>query len=185
MTDSEQQDGVNGRFTRRRFVAGTAGAFAGAALLTGQDAEAAIQADTIFASAGDLAASIRTGEYSSEELVSACLERIGEVNPKLNAVIRLDAEGALAQARRADAMLARDDDVGPLHGVPMTIKDSLDTAGMVSTAATKGRENYVPERDATVVARLREAGARCRGSGGRYWLPRMSVAASENMPPGA
>src|SRR6266567_7812846 len=63
------------------------------------------------------------------------------------------------QARAADAALARGQLLGPLHGVPMTIKDSLDTAGVITTGGTQGRATFVPEQDATVVARLRAAGA--------------------------
>ncbi|ETW91961.1 MAG: hypothetical protein ETSY1_45910, partial [Candidatus Entotheonella factor] len=81
------------------------------------------------------------------------------VNPSLNAVIKLSAERALDEARVADQAVLNGGELGPLHGVPMTIKDSLDTAGVVSTGGTKGRESYTPQEDATVVARLREAGA--------------------------
>ena len=112
-----------------------------------------------FSSAAAMAEAIRDGRTSSVDLVQACLTRIGEVNPALNAVVQLGAEEALSAAAAADAQLAGGGEVGPLHGVPMTIKDSLDTAGMISTGGTKGREGFVPEADATVVARLRDAGA--------------------------
>ncbi len=81
------------------------------------------------------------------------------MNPKINAVVTLTAERALEDARRADAALAKGECRGPLHGVPMTIKDSFDTAGARSTAGTKGRERCVPTEDAAAVARLRAAGA--------------------------
>jgi amidase len=90
--------------------------------------------------------------------VAACLDRTAAVNPRINAVVAF-ADDALDLARAADAALARGDDVGPLHGVPMTIKDSLDTAGLVTTAGTIGWKDRIPDRDATVVARLRAAGA--------------------------
>ena len=90
--------------------------------------------------------------------MDACLGRIAAVNPRINAVVAL-ADDALERAHAADAALDRGDDVGPLHGVPMTIKDSLDTAGLVTTAGTIGWKDRVPDRDATVVARLRAAGA--------------------------
>ena len=80
------------------------------------------------------------------------------MNPRINAVVAF-ADDAPDLARAADAALARGDDVGPLHGVPMTIKDSLDTAGLVTTAGTIGWKDRIPDRDATVVARLRAAGA--------------------------
>ena len=98
---------------------------------------------------------IRDGRLSSEELTSLYLERIERFNPKLNAVVAL-AEDALERAREADAALAP---TGPLHGVPMTIKDCFDTAGTVSTWGTMGRRDFVPATDATVVARLKAAGA--------------------------
>jgi len=96
---------------------------------------------------------------SSVEVVEAFLRRIEEINPKLNAVVQLDRQCALNAARIADDRVHRGNRLGPLHGVPMTVKDSLDTAGMISTAGTLGRKTFVPARDATAVARLRNAGA--------------------------
>jgi amidase len=106
-----------------------------------------------------LASAIRRREVSSVEVVEAFLRRIEEVNPKLNAVVQLDTQSALTAARAADNHLRRSAQPGPLHGVPMTIKDSFDTARMISTAGTLGRKAFVPARDATAVARLRNAGA--------------------------
>ncbi len=110
-----------------------------------------------FRSATDLAAQLRRREVSSVEVVEACLDRIAEVNPGLNAVVRL-ADDAIDRALEADTALAQGAEVGPLHGLPFTIKDSLDTAGLVTTAGTIGWAERVPSRDATVVARLRAAG---------------------------
>ena len=110
-----------------------------------------------FRSATELAALLRARELSSLEVVTACLERIDAVNPAINAVVRL-APDALDRARAADEALARGESQGPLHGLPFTIKDSLDTAGLVTTAGTIGWRDRVPDRDATVVARLRAAG---------------------------
>lgn len=112
-----------------------------------------------YSSAAALAAGIREGRTSSAEVVEACLARIEEVNPALNAVVQLRADEARADARRADEALARGESWGPLHGVPMTIKDSLDTADLISTGGTLGRANFTPERDASVVRRARDAGA--------------------------
>ncbi len=112
-----------------------------------------------FSSVKSLAAAIRGKSISSEELVRSCLERIEAVNGKLNAVVQLVADDALARAREADQALARGDSLGPLHGVPMTIKDSLDTRGVVTTGGTKGRASFIPEEDATVVKRVKDAGA--------------------------
>lgn len=113
----------------------------------------------IYGSATTLAKALRNREVSSRELVDAYLRRIEEVNPQLNAVVQLSAETAQAQALKADQELACGNLLGPLHGIPMTIKDSFDTEAVISTGGTKGRANFVPLQDATVVARLRAAGA--------------------------
>ena len=115
--------------------------------------------DLIYESATAIAKAIRDKRVSAVEVVEAHLRRIEALNPKLNAVVHLVRARALAEARAADQALARGEIRGPLHGVPMMIKDSLDTAGVVSTGGTKGRTAFVPEHDATVVARLRAVGA--------------------------
>jgi amidase len=107
------------------------------------------------ASACEIARAIRTKQVSSREAVTACIARIERVNPLLNAVVATRFEAALDDADVADAASAR----GPLHGVPITIKDSFDTADLVSTWGTPGRKGFVPAADATAVARLRAAGA--------------------------
>ncbi len=104
-----------------------------------------------------LAAALRAGTLSSEAVTLAHLDRIAAVNPKLNAVVQVRREEALAEARAADRAPASER--GPLHGVPVTIKDSLDTAGIVTTGGTKGRASHVPREDATVVKRVKAAGA--------------------------
>ncbi len=109
------------------------------------------------ASTTELADAIRSRRLSSVEAVEALLRRIELVNPRLNAVVTL-ADRAMDDARAADAALADGRLAGPLHGVPFTIKDSLDTADVRTTAGTVGWAARVPERDATVVARLRGAG---------------------------
>lgn len=112
-----------------------------------------------YSTARSMAQAIRRQEVSAESVVQACLDRIVDVNGDLNAVFQIQSEAALARAREADAALARGEVWGELHGVPMTIKDSWDTAGVVSTGGTQGRAAFVPERDATVVSRLRNQGA--------------------------
>ena len=109
--------------------------------------------------AGGLADLVRSRRASSVEVVRAHLERIERVDPGLNAVVAPAAERALEEARAADRALARGRPAGPLHGVPVTVKDSFDTGGVVSTWGTLGRARYVPASDASAVARLRAAGA--------------------------
>ena len=114
--------------------------------------------DPIFSSATALATAIREKQVSSLEVVDAHLARIEEVDPQINAVVLVTAESARIEAREADAVLAKGEVRGPLHGVPFTVKDSIETAGVVSTGGTAGRAAYVPSNDATAVARLRSAG---------------------------
>jgi amidase len=106
-----------------------------------------------------LADAIRARDVSSVEVVSAFLERIEERNPRVNALVQVPAEAALALARRADAALADGEADGPLHGVPFTAKDILDTAGVVRAAGLPERASHLPTSDAVVVARLQAAGA--------------------------
>ncbi len=112
-----------------------------------------------YSSATALADAIRSKTISSEEVVKTFLERIDEVNPKLNAVVQQDPDAALEAARLADRSIGRGETLGPLHGVPITLKDSIDTVGLITTGGTLGRAQYLPEKDATVTARLRAAGA--------------------------
>ena len=121
--------------------------------------DASLKDPIIYSSATALAGAIKRKEISSEEITRKYLDRIEEVNPTINAVIRLLPNQALEAAIQADKALAAGNAAGPLHGVPMTIKDSFDTRGVVTTAGTLGRAAYVPAEDATVVRRLREAGA--------------------------
>jgi len=113
--------------------------------------------DPVASSAVRLAAAVRRREISSAELLEAVLARIDAVNPQLNAVVQLDRDQARVAAAAADRQRASVD--RPLHGVPVTIKDSFDVAAIVSTGGTWGRRAYIPAEDATVVARLRRAGA--------------------------
>jgi len=101
---------------------------------------------------------IARGEASSVEVVQAHLDRIEAVNPRLNAVLRL-APDALDRAREADEILARGEAAGALHGVPFTVKDWIETADLVCDAGYPEHRDHRPARDATVVARMRAAGA--------------------------
>lgn len=108
--------------------------------------------------AAELAGMIRRRECSSEEVVREHLDRIEARNPALNAVVVLCAQRALEEARAADRTSALGGRTGPLHGVPFTIKDTFDTAGVETSWGTVGARGRVPDRDATVVGRLRGAG---------------------------
>ncbi len=105
-----------------------------------------------------LAELIATRRASSVEVLQAHLEQIAERNPSLNAVVTI-APDVLAKAEQADAAVKRGDRLGTLHGVPVTIKDTIETAGIRTTSGSKIRENFVPARDAGAVARLKTAGA--------------------------
>src|SRR5262249_43286191 len=102
-----------------------------------------------------LADLIASRTVSSREVVASCLTRIAEVTPTLNAVVQLRAEGALDEADACDREVANGSVRGPLHGVPFTIKDWIDVAGLPCTGGFVKHRNRVPDHDATVVARLR------------------------------
>jgi amidase len=155
---------MSDKWGRRDFLstAAAVGVIAAAgrtALINQAEAAPLMDNDITTKSATELANAIRSKQLSSKSIVEAHLEQIAKVNPKLNAVVQLTAESARKEADEADAALARGDIKGPLHGVPVTIKDTLETTGVICTGGTKGRANYVPNADATAVARLRAAGA--------------------------
>jgi aspartyl-tRNA(Asn)/glutamyl-tRNA(Gln) amidotransferase subunit A len=102
---------------------------------------------------------LRRGSVSPVELTTDCLARIESLNPKLNAFITVTAESAQAQARQAEAEIRRGDWRGPLHGIPLALKDLIDTAGVRTTAASLLFKDRVPPADAEVVRRLKAAGA--------------------------
>ena len=107
----------------------------------------------------ELAPRLRRKEISPLELMRACLSRIEKLNPTLNAFITVSAESALAEARAAEDEIRRGEWRGPLHGIPIALKDLIDTAGIRTTAASQLFQNRVPAEDAEVVRRLRQAGA--------------------------
>jgi amidase len=112
-----------------------------------------------FLPAVSMAAQIRQKKLSPVELVEAHLARIERLNPKLNAFVQVDAEGARRQARAAEDALTRDEELGPLHGVPVSIKSSMEVKGMRCEAGTRLRAGFVAAQDAPLVSRLRKAGA--------------------------
>ena len=107
----------------------------------------------------DLGRRIRAGGITAEAATERCLDAIRERDGSINAFITVTADAARAAARAADRELAAGHDRGPLHGIPISIKDILDIAGLPTTAASHVRRGHVAAKDATVVARLREAGA--------------------------
>lgn len=102
---------------------------------------------------------VRTRSLSPVELTRACLQRIERLNPRLKAFITVTTERALAEARAAEQEIARGNWRGPLHGIPIALKDNIDTAGVRTTAASAVFEKRVPAEDAEVVRRLKAAGA--------------------------
>jgi aspartyl-tRNA(Asn)/glutamyl-tRNA(Gln) amidotransferase subunit A len=113
--------------------------------------------DIIFSDATGLAERIRTKAVSPVEVVRAHLDRIEAVDPRINAIVTL-ADGAIEEARKAEAAIMAGEDVGPLHGVPFTVKDSIDTAGVLTQRGSPIFKGRVPEADATSVARMKKAG---------------------------
>ena len=110
-------------------------------------------------SACEMAEGIRSREFSSLELIDAHLAQIDRLNPVLNAYVQLRAEEARDEAKRADALVSTGTSLGPLHGVPISIKSCIDVAGMRCEAGSRLRKGNVPSTDASLVARLKAAGA--------------------------
>ena len=115
--------------------------------------------DLTFESALSLATAIRSKQISCVEVMDAHLEQIARINTPLNALVHVFADTARQQASAADDALASGNASGPFHGVPMTVKDAWELAGAPSTGGTIGRSHYIPDHDATVIARMRSAGA--------------------------
>ena len=113
--------------------------------------------DLLHADATSLAELIRTGRATSVEVVQAHLDRIAALDPKLNAIVTLN-DDALDEAQAADDALAAGAVVGPMHGVPFTVKDSIDTAGVLTQRGSPIFRGRTPETDAVSVARMKAAG---------------------------
>lgn len=111
------------------------------------------------ASAIELVARMRRRECTAEQLLRAHLERVARLNPALNAVVVTDADAALRRAREADAALARGESWGPLHGLPMTVKESFDVPGLPTTWGFEAQRGNLATRPAVAVQRLMDAGA--------------------------
>jgi aspartyl-tRNA(Asn)/glutamyl-tRNA(Gln) amidotransferase subunit A len=107
----------------------------------------------------EFARKLRARDVTALDITNSCLRRIDELQPSLNAFIRIMADEAKRDAEAADHELASGRDRGPLHGVPIAVKDIIDVAGVPTTAASRVREGHVACADAPVIARLRDAGA--------------------------
>lgn len=110
-------------------------------------------------SATDMASAVATGVVSSREIVESCLERIDEVNPYLNALVEVRPEEALSLADEADRRRSAGEELGPLHGVPVSIKINSDQAGYATTQGVVAFKDAVADEDSPHVASLRRAGA--------------------------
>ena len=115
--------------------------------------------DLCFAQATELVQRIRTKDLSCEEVMQAHLEQIARINPAVNAIVTLLPEQAIAQAQAADAAIARGAWLGPLHGLPIAHKDLVPTKGIRTTYGSPIYKNHVPDQDALLVQRLKQAGA--------------------------
>src|SRR5713226_4707345 len=111
-----------------------------------------------------LAEKIRTRAISPCEVVDQHLQRIAELQPRLKAFVHIDEAGAREQARAAETAVLRNEPLGPLHGLPLTVKSSIDVAGWPCAAGSLLRKENIPSNDAVLVRRLREAGAILLGS---------------------
>jgi len=114
--------------------------------------------DLCYLLATELATAIRTRRLSPVEFTAAILDRIAQLNPRLNAYCTVVPEAALAAARQAEAAVMHGQPLGPLHGIPMSFKDLTVTAGIRTTFGSKIFEHHVPNEDAVVVERIRRAG---------------------------
>ena len=115
--------------------------------------------DLCFLTACELTQRIRAKQISAAEVMQAHFAQIDRVNPHVNAIVTYHPERALAQARAADASQARGEPLGPLHGIPVAHKDVFDTAGVRTTYGSPIYADHIPDRDAVIVERLKQAGA--------------------------
>src|SRR6185437_3160402 len=115
--------------------------------------------DLTFLSATEMVAQIREKKLSPVDLAEAHLAKIERLNPKLNAFVQVDPERVRRDAREAQSAITKGGELGPLHGVPITVKSSIDVAGMRIESGTRLRAGTVAGNDAPLVQRLRRAGA--------------------------
>jgi aspartyl-tRNA(Asn)/glutamyl-tRNA(Gln) amidotransferase subunit A len=148
-----------GYTSRRDFLKATAAACAAAAVTENTTASASKPGDLTQLSLWDASELIQQGHVSPVELTNACLARIDRLNPDLNAFITVMRDQALANAKAAEAEIMKGKRRGRLHGIPVALKDLIDTAGVRTTSASAIFENRIPTEDAEVVRRLSTAGA--------------------------
>src|SRR5579863_2785783 len=115
--------------------------------------------DLHFKPAYELAAMMRRRELKPSELMGATITRIEQTNPKINAFVALRSDAAMAEARAMDEKIARREEIGPLAGLPIGVKDLEDAAGLPTTHGSKPFKNLMPKEDSVQVARLKAAGA--------------------------
>jgi amidase len=115
--------------------------------------------DICFLTATELARRLRVKDLSAREVMEAHLAQIARVNPKVNAIVTLLPEQAMEQAKRADEALAHGEAIGPLHGLPVAHKDLVQTKGIRTTYGSRIYKDFVPDQDALIVERLKQAGA--------------------------
>lgn len=135
--------------------------------------------ELVFSTVHELAAVIRERRVSAAEVLDAHLSHISRHNPTLNAIVTLNEKEARRRAEEADADLMRGNVWGPLHGVPVTIKDTFETAGLRTTSSFKPLADYVPQQDATAVSRMRAAGAIILG---KTNMPELAFDCQSNSP---
>ena len=124
--------------------------------------------DLAFASLDEIRRRIRAGQVTSAALTRLMLDRIARFNPRLNCFITVCEDAAMQQAAAHDGMMAAGVDLGPLHGIPVAVKDNMATAGVRTTAASRILADWIPDEDATVVRRLKQAGAVILGKTNLY-----------------
>jgi amidase len=171
VSDSDRSESVDdgaadARVTRRRFNAAAAAGAAyaafgpfGATGLSGEASQQMAQLELCEMSAVELAARLARRQLSARDVMSAHLAQIERLNPRINAIVTLVAEQAMAGAARADEAVMRGGPIGPLHGLPVAHKDLVDTAGIRTTHGSPFYRDNVPTHDALIVTRMRAAGA--------------------------
>jgi amidase len=160
MNSEHPNPAATSAISRRTFGQAMSAAAVGSALQSLSSSTVHAQADELCdLSAVDLAARIRRKEVSARDVMAAHLARIERVNPKVNAIVTLVADRAMADAARADEQTARGGELGPLHGLPVAHKDLVDTAGIRTTRGSPFYRDTIPTRDALIVTRMRAAGA--------------------------